>query len=404
MDEIARQYLLIGLGLGEIEDGIVDAYFGPPEVAEEARAARATPGVLAARAAALIERLAEVEDAQRRRWLHRQLVALETLARRIDGQQLAYLDEVERCFDARPEATPTEAYAQVRKDLDDLLPGGGDLRERLAQRDERLTVPPETLPGIIDWLLAELRRSAAAAFAVPDGEQLTVELVSDKPWAAYNWYQGNLRSLIEVNTDLPMRASQLVPLLAHEAFPGHHVEHASKEARLVTAQQRAEATIQLINTPEAYISEGLAEAGVRFVAPAENWQRLLLGIGERAGITLVAADAEREWLITRALHLLRGSGGDAALQLFVGGRSREQVIGFLEQDGLRTREQAQKNLEFITHPLWRTYVFCYAGGERLLDEWIDAAGDEDGQRQRFGRLLTEQLTPSGIAEELSETR
>ena len=29
MDDIAREYLLIGLSLGELEDGIVDAYFGP---------------------------------------------------------------------------------------------------------------------------------------------------------------------------------------------------------------------------------------------------------------------------------------------------------------------------------------------------------------------------------------
>ena len=55
----------------------------------------------------------------------------------------------------------------------------------------------------------------------------------------------------------------------------------------------------------------------------------------------------------------------------------------------------------MTHPLWRTYIFCYAGGEQLLTRWIEAAGDIDAQRQRFTRLLTEQLTPSGIAAELA---
>jgi hypothetical protein len=50
--------------------------------------------------------------------------------------------------------------------------------------------------------------------------------------------------------------------------------------------------------------------------------------------------------------------------------------------------------------LWRTYTFCYAGGEQLLTKWIEAATDEQAKRARFQRLLTEQLTPSGIAEEL----
>ena len=167
-------------------------------------------------------------------------------------------------------------------------------------------------------------------------------------------------------------------------------------------QGRFESSIQLINTPEAYISEGLAEVGVRFVAPAERWQELLVGICERAGIAMTAQDAQRSWLIDRALHRLRGSSGDAALQMHVAGRSRDDVIAFLEQDALSTRERAEKSLEFVTHPLWRAYVFCYAGGEGLLTDWVEAAGDTSGERERFSRLLSEQLTPSGIAAELAQ--
>jgi hypothetical protein len=32
MDDIALEYLLIALSLGELQDGIVDAYYGPTEV------------------------------------------------------------------------------------------------------------------------------------------------------------------------------------------------------------------------------------------------------------------------------------------------------------------------------------------------------------------------------------
>jgi hypothetical protein len=401
MDDIAREYLLIALAIDEIQHGIVDSYYGPPEIRDEARNSNPGAAALAARAAALRGRLGEeTDDKQRALWLDRQLLGLETIARRLAGEELPYLLEVERCFDATPEPTPPEDYALTRVELDELLPGTGDLRERLAERDRRMTVPTDSLPAIIDWVAEELRSAAATIWSLPDGEQLSFSMVRDEPWAAYNWYDGNLKSRVEVNTDLPMRAQALALTLAHETFPGHHLEHSWKEQRLYRERGYGEASAMLINTPESYISEGLAEVGAWLLNDETRFQELLLGVCERAGIALTADDAQREWRTSLALHRLRGAGGDAALQLHVAKRSREDVIRFLEQDGLSTHERALKNLEFIEHPLWRAYVFCYADGERLLSRWVESAGDRSAQHARFFRLLTEQITPSGVAAEI----
>lgn len=402
IDEAAREYILIGLGLDRLEAGIVDSYYGPPELRDEAAQQDSSPLSLASRAAKLRSRLDDLTDeAQRRDWLDRQLVAMETLAHRMGGVEMPYIEEVERCFDARPEPTPPEAYAQVRQELNDLLPGTGDLRSRIDQRDERLTIPNDRLAAIADWLATELRNESAAVWPLPEGDDLVINLVNDQPWKAYNWYDGGLRSRIEINTDLPMRAPQLIGTMSHETFPGHHLEHAWKEARLVRERGYIEASVLLINTPEAYISEGLAEVGHKLLLSDERWQELLLGIGERAEIDLDASNVEREWRIAQALRQLRGSGADAALQLHVALRPREDVLKFLEQDALHTATQAEKSLDFITHPLWRTYVFCYSGGERLLTPWCAAAGDMDAQQKRYFRLLTEQLTPSAVAAEMA---
>jgi len=401
MDSVAREYLLLGLGLGELQEGMVDAYFGPAELRQTASEAHATPIEIAIRSRELMSRVAgEVEDLQRAVWLNRQLIAIETLGHLLAGQQLDYIEEVTRGFDAPPEKTPAADYDSVRRDLDELLPGRGDVRDRLAARDSRLTVPTERLAAVIEWLVDDLRRRSSVVFPVPAGEDLSVRIVTDKPWSAYNWYDGNLRSRVEVNTDLPVRAHQLIATMAHETFPGHHLEHAWKEQRLVREQGHGEASLQLINTPEAYISEGLAELGQRFVAGEDDWQSLLLELCARAGLPMTPADAEQEWRITRALRPLRGSGGDAALLMHAERKPRDEVIAFLEQNALRTREQAEKTLEFISFPLWRSYIFCYAGGLRLLSRFCDAAGDAAAQRDRFIRLLTEQLTPSGIAAEI----
>jgi hypothetical protein len=402
MDEIAREYLLIGLGLDRLEAGIVDSYYGPPELRDEGAQQDGSALSLATRSANLRARLHDMtDDAQRHDWLDRQLLATETLAQRLGGVEMPYLDEVERCFDARPEPTPPEMYAQLRQELEDLLPGTGDLRVRLDQRDERLTIPKDRLGTIANWLATELRNESAAAWRLPHGDDLAITLVNYQPWSAYNWYDGGLRSRIEINTDLPMRAPQLIGTLAHETFPGHHLEHAWKETRLVRECGYLEASMLLINTPEAYISEGLAEVGHKLLLTGPRWQDLLLGICERAGIELNAVDTEREWRIAQALRRLRGAGADAALQLHVAKRPREDVLTFLEQDALSTPRQAEKSLDFITHPLWRTYVFCYSGGERLLTPWCQAAGDKDAQQKRYFRLLTEQLTPSTVAAEMA---
>jgi hypothetical protein len=83
------------------------------------------------------------------------------------------------------------------------------------------------------------------------------------------------------------------------------------------------------------------------------------------------------------------------------GRSADEVVAFLEREALAPHDRAVKSLEFLTHPLWRTYVFCYSGGGRLLEQWLDAADSEQEARNRFASLLTEQLTPSGIAAEIA---
>ena len=77
---------------------------------------------------------------------------------------------------------------------------------------------------------AGYRARAAHLFGLPGDEDLRVSLVRDQPWGAYNWYDGGLRSRVDINTDLPIRASDLVHTVAHETFPGHHLEHAWKEA------------------------------------------------------------------------------------------------------------------------------------------------------------------------------
>jgi hypothetical protein len=408
-DPVARDYLRLALRLDQHRPGLVDAYFGPADLkaAADTESLR-PPARLAEDAVALRERLpGEVSDPGRREWLGAQLVALEVQARDAAGEAMAYEDLVAHCFDHRISRTDDAVFHAAAADLDALLPGDAPLGDRLAAWDAALTIDPDLVPAAADHLASIFRVRAGALFGLPDGENVRISVVRDRPWAAYNWYEGGRRSLVEVNLDLPVRAADLVRLVAHATYPGHHLEASTKEARLVDGEGRTELTLLSINTPECLVREGLADLGCRFAVPAKDEVDLLVELFEVAGLAVAAdaaaarATAQTEARIGRARRLLDGIGGNAALLRHVDGLPRADVVDYLVTVGQQAPARAEQALDFIEHPLWRTYVFVYREGEQLLARWLGLAPEAE-QVSRFGRLLGEARSPSSIEAVIGE--
>src|SRR5206468_3193954 len=121
---VVEDYLLLGLRLGRHVDGLVDAYFGPAALQEQAEAEElVAPERLAADARAL----AEQTDSW---WLRAQLRGCETTARKLAGEEIAWADEVERCYGVRPTRTDDSVFAAAHEQLESVLPGDGELAER----------------------------------------------------------------------------------------------------------------------------------------------------------------------------------------------------------------------------------------------------------------------------------
>ncbi|MEX1170596.1 MAG: DUF885 domain-containing protein, partial [Chloroflexota bacterium] len=259
----------------------------------------------------------------------------------------------------------------------------------------------DRLPAVLSWLVDQFRARAAAIFGLPEGEDLRVSLVTGQPWSGYNWFDGGRRSRVDINTDLPRHAAELIGTVAHETYPGHHLEHAWKEADLVERAGRLESSVLLINTPECLISEGLADLGRRFAVAANEHADLLIELYARVGLAIasdpVAAREAAERTLALAPHrkALGVIRGNAAILRHADGRSHDEVLAYLRDVGRYPQATAVKRLAFIEHPLWRTYVFVYAEGEALLDRWL-AAVPEGERVARFGRLLHEQLTPAAV--------
>ena len=393
MDEIGRAYLLLALSLERYFEGFVDAYFGPPELKAQAQAGEPRP--LAALADDARQLMAAVEasdyDPQRRDFLWRQVRAMAAVVRNLSGPQLDFSEEVELYFDITPAMTDEAIFAAAHAELARLLPGEGALVDRLVALRKRLEMASDRILPVFEMARRETHRRTRALFDLPDGEELSLHLVKDQPWAAYNWYLGDYRSRIDINTDLPVRASSALPLMAHEAYAGHHTEHVIKEAVLYRAQGRAEQCIQLLLAPESVLSEGIADSALDLIWDrAERAAFLRDELYPAAGLPDV--DVGLQMQIEQASRALRTVDGNAALLLHCYGRPADEVQGYVERWSLRTPTEATQIMRFMQNPLFRSYIFNYAMGKELLAPLLSGADAV----ANFRRLLSEPFTPSQV--------
>lgn len=384
MDEVAERYLRLGLGLGKHVDGLVDGYYGPPELAEsdpqsleelleDARTLRAHVA------------MADLEE-QRRRWLTAQIDGLECVAEMTAGVEVPWRDAVRRCYGLEIERTPEERFDEAHGRLEGVLPGSGELADRLEAWRRTQDVPTDRLLPGFHALVDELRSRTAELVELPDGERFNAQLVSGEPWGAYNWYLGDLESRIDINTDLPVRSYFLAILAAHEGYPGHHTEAACKEARLVRGEGRDELSILLIHTPECLVAEGIATNAID-QALGEDWTG-------RAGEILRGLDIPFDAGVAREVawvsQELQDVDVNIAWSVREDGWSEDEAVAYHRRWALSTEERARRAIAFDTHPMWSIYVPTYSVGERLVRAFAERG---DGG---FHSLLTEQLTTADL--------
>ncbi len=345
------------------------------------------PSTLVRDAAALLEALdGDALGETRSRWLRSQLVGLETVARRLAGEEVAYEDEVERCYGVRPQWTDEDAFERAHRDLDEALPGSGAVAERYQAWREGDGLRGEELARVYQALLDDFRSRTEALFGLPKGEAVEVEYVTDEPWAAFNYYQGGLLSRVAVNTDVAMSPTFLVELAAHEAYPGHHTENTWKEQLLVRDAGCLEELAQMIGAPAALISEGIAGLAPEMML-GDDEQEVT---AEHMRGTGVAYDPELSRAVQEARRPLERAGGNVALLLHTRNAATEEAVEYHMRWALTSRKRAEQAVRFITDPVWRSYVTTYTDGYDLCSHFVD------GDPARFKRLLTEQLTPPDL--------
>jgi hypothetical protein len=400
LDPIGTEYLTLSLEIERIFPGFVDAYMGPTDLKAQAIVGpNPDPRALLERAENLLrEATGFGYPATRTEFLRGQITGIITTCRKLSGIEISYEDEVASSFDIAVAYTDDAVLDESILELDACLPGDGSVSERQIAYRAGFTVDQRTAARLIDMILAETRYNTSQFVNLPERDSVEIAFVTNQPWSGYNWYLGDGRSRVDINTDLPIYAHNLPSLVAHEGYPGHHTEHSLKDQLLYGELGYAEHAIQLINTPECVISEGIAVLAEDFgfgASSAAGW--LAANLPSVAGISI---DPDAHQRIARAGRNLRAVASNAALLFHRDGKSEREVVQYLQHYNLSTEAEAIKRFSFISDPLWRPYVFTYSVGRQILGRWI-GTGDESERLGRFKRLLVEQWTPSQLAADLA---
>jgi hypothetical protein len=356
----AERYVRLGLQAGRHEDGLVDAYCGPSELADGPPLDRAT---LVAELDALLD---DLEDG----WLRDQVAGLRTWA----APPASYADEVEGCYGVQPTRTGAALFAGAHERLDALLPGPESLYDRYTRWRAAQLVPADRVEATVAAVIERAREATRGLVDLPAGEVVELATVHDEPWLAFCHYRGGLHSRIVVNVDVPLTAMELLRLTMHETYPGHHAERVMKEGPL-------EETIVLVPTPQSLISEGIAEAGPLLVLQSGAGTRLAAAIHD-AGIDF---ELDHALEIEDATEPLRWVEVEAALMLHEDGADPDDVRAYLRRWSLMRPELVDHMLRYFHEPSSRTYITAPVAGGALCRSYCA------GRPERLRRLLTEQV-------------
>jgi len=397
--DVVSEYLKLGLRFNRVVDGFVDAFTGDPALRRQVDDEPApNPAELAEQARALSAAVPDTDlAAARAAFVTAHLDALAVAGRRLAGEPMSFIDEVESYFQVRIAEVDTDVYAAAHDEISRILGGSGPLGDRLAAFRATEACPPGLVEQAVRRVAAALRERVSAPTGLAGlPEHIDFEIARDVAWSGFNYYLGGFRSRVAVNADIGHRMSQFGVLVAHECYPGHHTEHCRKEDLLVNRGGEAEHTIFLVNTPQCLMAEGLGDLALT-VTIGPGWGRWLVQVLDGLGPAFDPEVVEALEVASRPLNTVRQN---AAILLHDRGVDAGEVLAYQRRWSLASEEQARQRLRFMTDPLWRAYTSTYVEGDRLLRPWLEARAPGVSALARFQRLLDEPLTPSVIQAEL----
>lgn len=402
---MAEQYVKLVLALGQHDADYVDAYYGPPEWKKEAEAQTPALDEIVKRASAILSQLEAATPAAdgeelmllRHRYLQKQLSSLSSRVAMLAGAKLSFDEESEALYDAVAPTLDEAHFEQMLSRLDARLPGRGLLADRWDAYRTAFVIPAAKLHAVFRAAIDECRTRTLDQIELPEAESFTLEYVTNKPWSAYNWYRGRFRSVIQVNTDLPIHIDRAIDLACHEGYPGHHVYNTLLEQHLVRDRGWIEYAVYPLFSPQSLIAEGTANFGIDVAFPGDErvaFEKAVLF--PLAGLDRSRAADYAE--VVRLVEELAYARNEAARRYRNGAIDRAAALAWLQCYAMMPAPRAEQSLRFIER--YGAYVINYNLGKGLVKAYVEQHGGTADQPlfrwREFERLISSPRLPSGL--------
>jgi len=404
MNRLAEGYVKLVLAVGQHDSNYVDAYYGPDEWQQEAKAQPKTLDTIEQEAASLLKQLRAInargsEELVRLRhqYLVKQLESLSARVKMLKGAKFTFDEESKALYDAVAPTYPESHFEKILRGLETLLPGKEPLAARVNKYREEFIIPKDKLDTVFKAAIEEGRKRTKKHVTLPAQERFDLEYVTGKSWSGYNWYKGNSHSLIQINTDLPIYIDRAIDLACHEGYPGHHVYNVLLEQHLVKERGWVEFSVYPLFSPQSLIAEGSANFGIEVAFPGS--ERVAF---ERESLFPLAgidpSKATKYYEVQAALGRLSYAGNEAARRYLNGEFNRDQAIEWLVKYTLVSPERAAQRVKFFDQ--YRSYVINYNFGQDLVKEYIERKGGAANQPEKrwleFKKLLSSPRLPSDL--------
>lgn len=377
LDVVAEAYVKLALATGRYDVNYIDAYYGPAQWRTDAQADAPVPlPELVARAGKLVTQVhTATGPADRKRYLEKQLIAVQAWLRLRNGTKMTFADECRQLYDITP-TRYNEAQLQALRAKADAYPGVGP------------GIDVAEFPATVATVLALLRQASTPFVELPEGE--TLELAPPTTFnRGYHHYLGNFRGHVELAVDA-WSLDELLATLAHEAYPGHQAFFATREEQLVQGKGWVEHTVEVLYSPESVVAEGTAEVALEVLYTDEQRRDIL------AKQLAPQLNLNPNEVLSGDKSRVAGAGwghvlDEAAWQLFAEGKSQDDVAQFIAKHWSTPAFMLGGTFEFLN--AYRGYIYTYSTGADLVRAWIGHGPD---RRARFRALLENPVVPSDL--------
>jgi hypothetical protein len=402
LNALAVRYVRLGLKIGQYDKDFVDAYYGPDSLKPLNAASTVFPkDSFLVEVSMLSNGLTSFHTnandtlANRAKWIGAQLKAFERRVKLFGGDSASFEVECKELYGVTPPVFDSAHFKKIAQTLNDILPGKGPVNVRLQKLASRFVIPSAKLDTVIQAAIAESRKRTQKYFELPGNESFNLEFVTDKPWGGYNWYKGNYKSLIQINTDLDILIDDVIDVGSHESYPGHHVYNMLLEKNLYRDKGWVEISFYPLFSPQSFIAEGSANYGIALAFPGKE----KVDFAREVLLPLANVDTSGIELYIKALELtehLNYVMNEVTRGLLNHTMNDAQALYWLKNFYLMDDDKAEKSISFIRKN--RSYVINYNYGKDLVKAYVERLGgnNSDKRWEAFGWLLSNPVLASQL--------